>query len=188
MKIKDVITYFIFHAIFLIALVCLLGKMIIPRTSLYYKLDFYYKKFGLTLNKNDVTLVKGESTNLTVMSLNKRMEFISTDYKVAFVNVLGRVTGLQPGLAFIKIKVDGVTLKCRVRVIDLNRKTLTLQAGSSKYLNVRGAPFYNEHYKTNDPSVAVVSRSGKVTAVSKGEALITVTCKGKKMFCKVVVK
>ncbi|MBE5960346.1 MAG: hypothetical protein E7256_03000 [Lachnospiraceae bacterium] len=188
MKIRDIISYVIFRSIFLITLVCLLGKLIIPRTSFYFKINLYYKKFGLILNKNDITLVKGESTTLTVMSLNKRLEFISTDYKVAFVNVLGRVTGIHPGMAFIKVKVEGRTLKCRVHVIDLNRRTLTLNVGDSRYLNVRGAPFYREHYKTNNPSVAMVSNHGKVTAVGKGEALIAVTCRGKKMFCKVVVK
>ncbi len=67
-------------------------KFIIPRTSTYYRYVFYEPRIGVYLTERDVVMVSGESFRLGVRTVNKRLTFSSTDFKVAFVNKLGKVT------------------------------------------------------------------------------------------------
>ena len=185
MGFKEYLLYYTIRVIFVVALVVLLLKLIVPRTSLYFRVDLLYPKFGMTLNKTDIVLIRGESTNISVLSPNTRVLYRTTDYKVADVTILGRVIAKKPGLAFIKVKVKGKVLKCRVRVISLNETKLNLSVGKHKWLNVKGALF--ESYKSSQVSVAKVSAFGKVTAVSKGVSTITVKARGRTLTCKVIV-
>lgn len=161
-------------------------KFILPRTSIYYRYVFYEPKIGVYLTERDVVMVSGESFRLGLRTVNKRMTFSSTDFKVAFVNKLGKVTAYQPGLAFIEVKVDGEVLRCRVRVIQLNHTSLNLTVGESKRLNIRGVLLW-ESYESSNPSVADVSFRGKVVAKSPGTAVITAKAKERSIECKVTV-
>lgn len=162
-------------------------KYIIPRTSIYYRAKLYYPVFGNYLNDYDLVLIKGESKRIYVKNVNVRVNYKSTDFKVAFVNDLGKVTAKRPGLCFINVHVKGKVLRCRVRVISLNYSSLKLSVGDKKWLNVRGCVLKERYYSSNT-SVVKVSRFGKLTAVSKGSATITVKAYGREMKCKVVVR
>lgn len=164
-----------------------LTKIILPRTSLYYRYVLFEPLFGNYLTKRDVVLISGESFQLSVKTINKRLRYSSTDFKVAYVNSLGKVTAYQPGLAFVEVTVDDKVLKCRVRVLKLNHESLTLVVGEKKTLNVRGIVFF-ESYCSSNASVAKVSRSGKVTAIHPGTATITASAKGRNLTCTVTVK
>lgn len=131
-------------------------------------------------------LITGESKKLYLKTVNKRVSFESTDFKVVSVNQLGKVTARKAGLSFIKVRVDGKVLKCRVRVISLNYTSLRLSIGASKWLNVRGCMF-RESYRSSNTSVVKVSRFGRITAVGKGSATITVKAYGRRMECKIIV-
>lgn len=161
-------------------------KFIFPRTSLYYRYVLYEPKFGVYLTERDVVMVSGESFRLGLRTVNKRMSFSSTDFKVAFVNKLGKVTAYQPGLAFIEVKVDGKVLRCRVRVIKLNYTSLNLTVDEYKRLNVKGVLLW-ESYESSNPSVAEVTFRGKVIAKSPGTAVITAKARGRSIECKVTV-
>lgn len=84
---------------------------------------------------------------------------------------------------------NGKKIRCLVHVTELNQKSLTLCVGKSKRIYLKGFFFgFGVKYKSSDSSVARVSGTGKVTAVKKGRAIITLTVKGKDFQCKVTVK
>ncbi len=172
--------------IYYIAFLALLWYLIIPHTSIFYR-NSIFEPFAKRLNKEDITLLKGEEFKLRVMSLNKRLSFSSTDIKVADVNIFGTVTAYRVGTTIIKVKYGKEVLKCRVRVIDISKDKLTLRAGKSSRLSVKGAWFGVRWYSSNS-SVAVVSRFGKVTAISGGSARIYGKVRGKTVTCIVTVK
>lgn len=177
----------IFRTILIGLIILILFRFIIPRTSLYYRVKLYRPVFGNYLNEYDLILIKGESERVYVKNVNVRVRYESTDFKVAYVNNFGKVTAKRNGLCYIKVHVNGKVLKCRVRVISLNRTSVNLSVGSSRWLNVRGSVF-RERYYSSDKSIVKVSRFGKITAVSKGTATITVKAYGREMKCKVVVR
>lgn len=71
--------------------------------------------------------------------------------------------------------------------IALNRKKVTLYAGKTYRLKVKGTK-KKVRWTTNKKKVAVVSKKGKVRAKKAGTAKITAKVAGKKLVCKVTVK
>lgn len=175
-----------FSVIFYVALIALLWYLIIPHTSLFFR-NHIFLPFWQRLNREEVTLIKGEEFRLYVMGINKKIFFSSSDIKVADVDLFGNVTAYRCGTTVIKARVYGRILKCRIRVIDINKKSLNLKAGKNSRLNIKGV-WFGVRWKSSDKSVAVVSRFGKVTAVSKGKAVIYGKVKGKTLKCTVTVK
>jgi hypothetical protein len=172
--------------IFYIILFALLLYLIIPHTTLYYKKSIF-SPFTERLNQQDIILVKGEVFGLHVMNINKRVSFTSTDIKVADVNIFGKVFAYRCGTTFIKAKVDDKVLKCRVRVISINKNNLVLKVGKSSRLKVKGISA-TVHWSSKDKSVAVINRFGKVTAISKGTTKMYGKVKGKTITCNIRVK
>lgn len=80
--------------------------------------------------------------------------------------------------------------------VTLSKKKITLKAGKSKKLRAKakkGKLKVKKHraikWESSDPSVAIVSNSGKVKAIRKGEAIIYAYAQnGKFAKCKVTVK
>ena len=172
--------------LYYIAFAALLWYLIIPHTSLYF-INNIFTPFSKRLNAEDITLVKGEEFKLRVMNLNKRLYFSSTDIKVADVNIFGNVTAYRAGVTIIRVKIGDDVLKCRVRVIDINKKTLTLKAGKRYRLNAKGV-WFGVSWSSGNTSIARVSRYGNVTAVSKGTVKIYGKVRGKTMSCTVTVR
>ena len=172
--------------IYYITLFALLWYLIIPRTSLFFRNDIE-TPLSERLHVKDLVLVKGEVFKLYVVGINKRVSFSSTDFKVADVNIFGKVFAFRPGTTIIQAKHDDVIMKCRVRVIDLNKKKLTLKKGETYRLKVKG-PKFIVRWKSTNKKVATVSRTGKVKGVSKGTAKIIAECSGKTLICEVNVK
>lgn len=152
---------------------------------------FYRKKiilpFSLHLNRQELFMVKGEEFRLFVYGLNKRVKFYSTNFRVAGVSFNGRVFAYQTGKAIIIAEVGNKKLKCRVNVIDLNKKDLTLKTGETFRLKVKGPVFF-ARYKSSNPEVADVGFFGKIKAKKPGRTRITAYVKGKKLICSVTVK
>lgn len=172
----------------LIALIILVAflRLFIPHTSLFFR---YIKPlpFSLHLSEQDLVLKKGEMHSLYIKGLNKRVKYSSSNFRVAGVNLTGRVFAYQPGTAFIIAEVDNKELKCRVRVIDLNKDKLNMSIGNSYKLKVLG-PAKFVRWKCSDEKVATVSSFGRVKAKGKGKTLITATWRGKKLKCNIIVK
>lgn len=75
--------------------------------------------------------------------------------------------------------------------IKLNRSKLTLKKSKTFKLKVTLTPKDSQDkiiYKTSNKKVAKVSKSGKIKAIRKGKANITVISGEKKIVCKVTVK
>ncbi|MBR0533774.1 MAG: Ig-like domain-containing protein [Bacteroidales bacterium] len=162
---------------------------------------------GVTLNKNTLSLVEGESETLTATvapdnATNKAVSWKSSDDKVATV-ADGKVTAGKAGKATISVTTaDGnKTATCEVTVtaktiavtgVSLDKNTLSLVEGASETLSATVAPENATNkavsWKSSDETVATVA-DGKVTAVKAGKATITVTTAdgGKTADCEVTV-
>lgn len=169
-----------------VAILAVFYRAVLPHTSIFYRTNLL-NPFLYKTNRHDVTLIKGEEFRLYTYKLNQRVTYTTTDFKVADVNFLGTVTALRPGTAFIIMKYSGKEVKCRVRVVDINKKKLIIKKSGSYRLSIKGAVTGVRWYSSN-ASVARVSRYGRVKAVSKGTAVIYGKVGGKTMGCKVVVK
>ena len=140
------------------------------------------------LNKQKATLYKGKSTTLKVTGAAGKVTWKSSKPSVASVNGKGKVTAKKAGTASITAKVNGKTYRCKVTVKNpsLNKTKLSLKKGRSYSLKLNGASV--KSFKSSNPKVASVSRSGKVTAKKAGIATITCTAKNKKTYrCRVTV-
>ena len=168
--------------------ILLVGNFLYQRTSLYF-LDFPDMPFSLHLNKENIVLEEGETFHLSVFGVNKRVHYSSKDFKVAYVNLNGKVFAKKPGVTFITAKVGKKTLRCKVRVIAINRKSLTLEVGEKYQFHIEGDGIIsNVSWKSSNSSVAYVNDYGYVTAKRKGTTIITAKIYGKKLSCKLKVE
>ncbi len=147
---------------------------------------------GVTLDKETLTIKKGESATLTATVLpadasNKSVIWSSDNPDIATVDDVGKVTALSAGTATITVTtVDGsFTASCLVTVtipvtgVMLDKETLTIKEGESVSLiaTVLPADATNKAviWSSDNPDIATVDNAGKVTALSVGKATITVT-------------
>ncbi|MBH1941479.1 Ig-like domain-containing protein [Mobilitalea sibirica] len=170
----------------IIVAVILILNLIVMNTSVYFRKTIQLP-FSLHLNKQDIILAKGEEAKLFVYGINKRVSYSSTNFRVAGVNFNGRVHAYQTGKTFILAKVDGKILKCRVRVIDINKDRLSLYVGDDYRLRIKGI-FSIPEWKSSNKKVATVSMFGYVKAKEKGTTIISAKVKGKTIKCIVKVK
>lgn len=126
----------------------------------------------------------------------------SSNPSVAKVDSEGNVTAVAEGKAVITVSGAGLSGSVNVAVkgklviaaktIRLNRKTLSLLKGKQAVLKATTTPARaNEtpRWRSSNTKVAVVSKTGKVTAKGKGKAVITATLSnGKKASCTVTVR
>jgi len=155
-------------------------------------LDVTLSDTKITLDVGDTyTLACSVNTNVTAHS----PVWTSSNTSVATVSSSGKVTAVGAGTATITCSVSGNGVSdsatCKVTVtepfvpeyinVTLNKTTLTLEVGDYDYLSETvdtNLSDYSTAWKSSNTSVAKVSTSGKVTAVSKGTATITCTVSG----------
>ena len=156
---------------------------------------------SVTLNKTDITLGKGESTNLiaTVKSNNSSyvVTWTSSDENIVQVDQTGKITALNKGEATITAKAGNKTASCKVTVgvsvqsVTLDKTSLSLEKGQSTTLfaNITPDDASNKTitWTTSDANVVKVDQTGKITALNKGEATITAKAGNKTASCKVTV-
>ncbi|MBO4625420.1 MAG: Ig-like domain-containing protein [Bacteroidales bacterium] len=160
---------------------------------------------SLTLNKTTLELEKGASETLTVTvtpenATDKSVTWSTDKADVATVDNTGKVTAVGGGSATITVKsANGKTATCAVTVkvpvtaVKLNKAELDLNVGTSETLTVSFEPAdatdKTVTWESSKKEVATVDENGKVTAVTKGEATITVkSANGKTATCAVTVK
>lgn len=88
-------------------------------------------------------------------------------------------------VAPLTMPVSNNAVAMAASTIKLSKKSLSLEAGKTAVLKVKGAK--KVKWATSDKSVATVSKAGKVTAVKAGTAKITATVNKKKYTCTVTV-
>lgn len=164
-------------------------NLILDSSSIYYRNHNLLKKrnYFMHLSSTDLYLIRGEEYHLKLFAINKRVSFSTTNFRVAGVGLHGRIFALQPGKAFILVKVDKKVLKCRVHVLDIDKRSITLRPGRSKHLHIRGSNAF-VRWKSANPRVADISIFGRVTAKKKGSTIIYAKVKGKTLTCFVRVK
>ena len=165
---------------------------------------------GVTLDKAELTLEKGSTGTLKATvepqnATNNTVTWSSSNEEVATVDQHGTVTAVRAGTATITVTTEdgGKTATCKVTVnapqtvpvtgVTLDKAELTLEKGSTGTLEAKVEPSdatnKNVTWSSSNPEFATVA-NGTVTAVSAGEATITVTTAdgGKTATCKVTVK
>lgn len=164
---------------------------------------------GVSLDKTEIVLVEGSSEKLTATveptnATNKNVTWSSDHEAIATVDQNGTVTARRGGQAIITVTTaDGSkTATCTVRVkiqigepvqsVGLNKTELALEVGKTGTLEAKVEPSdatnKNVTWSSSNSEVATVD-NGVVTAVSAGEAIITVTTEdgAKTATCKVTV-
>jgi len=153
----------------------------------------------VTLNKEDTTLIVGQSETLRAIvspsnATNKAVTWKSSHPEVATVDANGKVTAKAVGKTVIIVRTnDGNKLAIaivtvnpvKVTGVKLNKASTTIFVGKSETLKATVLPA-NATDKTvmwasSNKNIATVDKNGKITARKAGTAKITVTTRdGKK--------
>ena len=139
------------------------------------------------LNKKRIILESGKTVTLKVIGSKKKVTWHSTNAKVAKVNKKGKVKGKKPGTAIIYTTVANKKLKCKVTVIKLNKKSVSLKVGKKLTLKVQGIKA-KVAWKSTNTNVATVNKKGEVIGKKQGNATIIAKVAKKKLKCKVTVE
>ena len=158
---------------------------------------------GITLNKNRLDLIIGDTETLTATITpadadpKEPITWTTSDETIATVDG-GKVTAVKEGEATVTASSDGKSATCIVNIdyihvaeISLPTSEATLYAGESIILTANLSPD-NITYKTvewtsSDKGVATVDADGKVDAIGKGTATITAKADGKEAACQLTV-
>ena len=149
-------------------------------------------------------MVKGKKINVKATvspsDTTDKITWTSSNKKVAAIKN-GKITAKKTGKATVTAKAGKKSASVKVYVVSkpkkskkvkLNRKSVILKVKKTLNLKATMSPKNSTDmltWKTSNKKIAKVDQFGKVTAVKKGRAVITVrTSSGKKATCKVTVK
>jgi uncharacterized protein YjdB len=155
---------------------------------------------SVTITPANGSAVVGQSAQLTANALDasgaplagKTFTWQSSDPSIATVSAAGLVTTLAVGTTTVSATTGGVTgtgtftvTNVPVAVVGVQPSALQLTAGGTAQLAVTGTDAAGgslgqrvAQWSSSNPTVATVSSSGVVTAVSKGAATVTATVDG----------
>jgi uncharacterized protein YjdB len=157
-----------------------------------------YSSYGLYVGDSLTLTATVNPTNAT----NKAVTWSSSNIVVATVSENGVVNAVSAGYATITVTTSdgGKTAACLVTVypisvtgVTLNKTSASLLVGGTETLVATVSPSNATNkdvsWSSNNTAVATVSSTGVVTAVSAGNATITVTTSGYgyKAYCDVTV-
>ncbi len=160
------------------------------RAAIVY-VTVYSKATGMELNKESITLVKGDSFTLKPIFkpsdvTNKNVTFTSLNAAVASISDKGKVKALKGGSTIITaVSEDGgyiatclVTVKEKITSIKLNKSSYKLGVGDSITLKAtvtsNSASNPKIKWTTSNKKIATVNQNGKVTGKKVGTATIKV--------------
>ena len=167
----------------------------------------YAKWYRASANKKSVEVKKGKTTSSVKIKVNDGDEiksWKSSNNKVAKVNKNGKITGVKKGTATITVttvKGAKVTVKVvvkevkiptkKIKVSNVKKGKLSLKSGKSFGLNVVITPSNSTDavkYTSSDNKIVTVDKNGKIKAVKKGKAKVTITSGKIKSVITVTVK
>ena len=148
---------------------------------------------GVELDKTTLSLVEGTTGSLTATvapenATDTTVTWASDNPSVAAVDQSGKITAVSEGTATITVTTTdgGFSATCTVTVtkapvhatgVELDANALTLEIGDTATLTATITPADTTDqpvWSSSDESVVTVDQSGKITAVGRGEATITV--------------
>ena len=128
-------------------------------------------------------------TVLPMDATDQTLKYSSSDVSVAKINGMGRITALKAGVTEIVVTCGSVTEKFGLTVtdvgntvwdIDLGDCPEEIEVGSSQLMSVTVIPeeaiSAKVTYMSSNEKVASVNEIGRITGISVGSAVITVTC------------
>lgn len=159
------------------------------------------------ISKDSVILGKNESYKLSIslenalpnMSKND-IVYTSNNNNVIVVDSLGVITAKSVGVAFVTASIEGgeaasikIVVKKAPSKISLGLSTSKkIKKGKTFKISAKvpsGCASYHFTYSSSNKKIAKVNKNGKVTAVKKGQAVITVrTYNNKKTSVVIIVK
>ena len=163
----------------------------------------------ITLNATSVPFQLKKSTSVIKVAKatlpgDQIASWSTSNKKVVTVSKSGKITAKKVGTAVVTITMkSGATAKCKVKVQKAAVKLTKIAVNSKKVnLNLKKGPKTYQltatktpitvvskvTFTTSNKKVAVVSKSGKITAKKAGKAVITVKCAKKVQKVTVVVK
>lgn len=145
---------------------------------------------GISMDKTTLTVNRDRTDKLTVIfspedtTDDQTVTWSSSDPSIADVDQQGNVTGHKIGTATITAACGKFTATCDVTVVAtidniyLDQPEMALDRGTNGQLTVSYEPPDTTDDKTvawtsSNPEIATVDDSGKVTAISAGDATIT---------------
>ncbi len=145
----------------------------------------------ITVNKTSVTLYRKGSFQLkvNVKEPDGKTTYKSSNPKVATVSAGGKIVAKAKGTATITVKNGYATETVKVKVKNpyLNKSKLSLKKKKKAQLKVKGL-IGKATFKSTNKRIAIVSKTGKITAKKKGTCTIKVKANGITLKCKVKVK
>lgn len=127
---------------------------------------------------NKTIYVKNSFTLKVVKGLNGKANFKSSNNKIAKADSKGKITGYKAGNCTIIVNANGVTLKCKVRVINPIIKYRTkIYIKNSTAISIRGK-VGKSTFKSSNKKVATVNSKGKITGKKKGTCTIIIRTNG----------
>ena len=162
-----------------------------PSGTLYTDTKY---KFTAKITPDDTT----DNKTVTWSVSDSNIAQIATDGTLSFkkagtVDVIATVKATSTNTIIKKLTVTGVKRVINVSSVALDKTTVNLKKGETVKLNATVAPADADNkgvtYTSSNSAVAKVDNTGLVTALSSGEAVITVTTKdgSKTASCKVAV-
>lgn len=161
---------------------------------------------SVSVDKTEIKFNRGETYQLNAVVLpddcyNKAYKWSSADEEIATVDATGLVTGIAPGVVELTCTSEesGVTATVKVTVhepvtgISFENAEVTVYTPMTYKLEPVFAPANASDkslsWESSDNEVLTVAEDGTVTAVKKGEAIVTAISNdtGVKAECKVIV-
>lgn len=171
-------------------------------TSEENKTEEAAKDIKISLNKQAVILGKGEkyklNVNISDKSVTQTIKYSSSDEQVAVINSDNVITAVNNGKAVITLELQNgnkasvtVIVKNAPSKVTANVSSKNIKKGKSFKIKItlpEGSASNDISFISSDKKMAKVSSNGKVTALRKGKATITVkTFNGKKAKVKIKV-
>lgn len=173
----------------------------------YVYVTVYSQVTGMSLNYDNVTLVKGDTFKLKAVFTpsdvtNKNVTWKSSNDKIVTVDKNGKLKGIKGGAAIISATSEdgGYTAICLVSVqekvtsLKLNKTSYTIGVGKTATLKATVTSNSSSNPKlkwtTSNSKILSVSQKGKIKGKKVGTATITVKVTdgtGLKATCKVKV-
>ena len=166
-----------------------------PEVCTVYRVLVVRPVTRLTVTADAASVAKGSTVSVTSRATPddatvKGVSWSSANEKIAIVDENGLVTGVKRGsvrIAATALDGSGVKGSVNIKVVQsaeqvtLNMEELTLDAGKAKVIKATVLPKDTDVktviWSSSDETVARVDKSGRVTAISRGECVITCAAK-----------